>query len=108
MEVGRDIVSSAVRMMTRQIIDYKDYMDTEDIYYVDVNEDRFRDGRLIPLSVVLDDGKRYDIDRIIDIFPQASTKGGGPGICYIVRIRDTEMTMYLVEDGRMQKWLIER
>ncbi|MCL1830779.1 MAG: hypothetical protein FWG21_05035 [Oscillospiraceae bacterium] len=92
----------------RTFVNYLDYMETDDIFYVDVNEDRYKDGRLIPVSVVLDDGKRYTIDRIVDISPLVSTKGGGPGICYTIRIRDTLLKMFLVDEGKTQKWLMER
>ena len=93
--------------MANGIIDYKNYMANDYKVYVDVNEDRFSDGSLIPNSFTWKDGRCYEIDRIIDIRPAASLKAGGVGIRYIVRVRDKEIYMFLEEDGDKEKWFIE-
>jgi len=94
--------------MERNIIDYTEYMTNEYKVYVDVNEDRFKDGRLIPLSFVWEDGKRYEIDRVLDVCHAASLKAGGVGLRYTVRIRDKQKYMFLEEDGDTLKWFMER
>lgn len=61
------------------------------------------DGTIQPLCVLLQDGRKYDIDEIKDKCRAASLRAGGCGIRYTVRIgvRDT----YLFdEDGR---WFVE-
>lgn len=49
------------------------------------------------------DGTIYEIDRILDKRPAASTKVGGCGIRYTVRIRGCERYLF-EEDGR---WFLE-
>ena len=90
------------------IIDYHDYMASDCKVYVDVNEDRLKDGRLIPLSFVWDDGRRYEIDKVLDIRQAASLKAGGAGLRYTVRVRNREAFMFLEEEGGIHKWFMER
>ena len=61
------------------------------------------DGTIQPLCVLLEDGRKYDIDEVKDKCRAASLRAGGCGIRYTIRIgvRDT----YLFdEDGR---WFVE-
>ena len=94
------------------IIDYKPYMQAECKVYVDVNEDRLKDGRLLPRSFVWEDGRRYDIAKVIDMRPAASLKAGGAGMRYEVRVVTPAVTkdvfMFLEEDGGASKWFMER
>jgi len=90
------------------IIDYKDYMGSDYKVYVDVNEDRLKDGRLIPLSFVWEDEQRYEIDKIIDVRPAASLKAGGAGLRYTIRVRTRETFLFLEEDRGVAKWFMER
>ena len=79
-------------------IDCKEYMSSDYKVYVDVNEDRLRDGRLIPLSFVWEDGNRYEIDQILEVRRAASLKAGGAGIRYTVRVGRRETFMFLEEE----------
>jgi hypothetical protein len=88
--------------------DYTEYMSNDYKVYVDVNEDRLKDGSLIPHSFVWEDGKRYEIDRVIDVRPAASLKAGGAGMRYKVRIRNRETYMFLEEDQGIHKWFMEK
>ena len=90
------------------VADYHAYMSSDCKVYVDVNEDRLKDGRLIPLSFVWEDGRRYAIDRVIDIRPAASLRAGGVGLRYTVRVRNRETFLYLEEGGGVSKWFMER
>ena len=90
------------------VVDYREYMSCEDKVYVDVNEDRTKDGDLIPLSFVWEDGRRYEIERILDIRPAASLKAGGAGIRYTVRVGSRESFMFLEEERGVHKWFMER
>jgi hypothetical protein len=90
------------------IIDYKPYMESEHKVYVDVNEDRLKDGRLMPLSFVWENGVRYEIDRIIEVRQAASLKAGGAGLRYTIKVRNRETFLFL-EDGKDgAKWFMER
>lgn len=60
-------------------------------------------GQVIPLSLIWTDGTKYEIDRVLDIKKQASTKGGGLGLRYTVSIKGKQKYMWL--DGNT--WYIE-
>ena len=71
--------------------------------YVSILAQIHMDGVIQPLCVLLEDGRKYDIDEVKDKCRAASLKAGGCGIRYTIRIgvRDT----YLFdEDGR---WFVE-
>jgi len=72
--------------------------------YVEVNEDRTADGKIIPKSMIWEDGERYEIDEIKDICRAASLKAGGVGMRYTVRIGDSTTYMFLEVD----RWFVER
>ncbi len=61
------------------------------------------DGSIKPLCVFWDDGRRFEIDRIIDCRPAASLKAGGQGVRYTCRILGTESYLYF-ENPR---WFVE-
>ena len=90
------------------IIDYNPYMDSDCKVYVDVNEERLKDGRLIPLSFVWEDGVRYEIDRITDVRPAASLKAGGAGMRYAIKVRNRDTFLFLEEDKNGARWFMER
>jgi len=72
--------------------------------YVDVFARFSRNGELIPISFVWEDGTEYTIDKILDIRQAASLKAGGAGIRYTFQIRGRQACMYLEEN----RWFMER
>ena len=62
------------------------------------------DGKVIPRSVIWEDGRKFEIDKVLDIRRAASLKAGGTGIRYTVRIGRRETFLFL-EDGR---WFAQR
>jgi len=95
-------------MNSSNIIDYKPYLVNDFKVYIDVTEKRLKDGRLIPLSFVWEDGKCYTIDKIIDIRPAAALRAGGTGLRYKVWIQNSETYMYLEEDKDITRWFVEK
>ena len=61
------------------------------------------DGTLLPLTVVWEDGRKFEIDEVLDRRQAASLKAGGNGIRYTVRIGHTETYLYY-ENPR---WFVE-
>jgi len=61
------------------------------------------EGGIIPLSLIWEDGREFTIDKVIDVRKKASTKGGGMGIRYTVRIKGNERFLFLDE----YVWFIE-
>ena len=60
-------------------------------------------GKIIPLYILWEDGKRFEIDKVLDVRLRASTKGGGMGLRYLVRIGQNERFLFL--DGII--WFVE-
>lgn len=54
-----------------------------------------KDGRALPKTIIWDDGRKFDIDRILDIRRAASTKYGGVGIRYICRVCGREIRILM-------------
>jgi hypothetical protein len=71
--------------------------------YVDVTAKFNADGSITPLEIQWEDGRRYPIDRILDIRRAASLKAGGTGIRYTCRIAGRPKYLYLEET----KWFVE-
>ena len=94
--------------MDSNIINYRDYMESNYKVYVDVNEDRLKDGRVVPRSFVWEDGNCYEIDRVLDVRPAASLKAGGVGLRYKVSVNGHETHLYLEEGASGDKWFMER
>ena len=71
--------------------------------YVKVVVEYSPEGKIKPLMVEWEDGRRFEVDRLLDVRRAASTKVGGQGMRYTVRILGRET--YLFEDeGR---WFVE-
>lgn len=62
------------------------------------------DGRLVPLTVIWEDGTRYEVDKVLDVRRAASLKAGGCGMRYTVRIGGKETFLFLEID----RWFVER
>ena len=71
--------------------------------FVDVVVKHRKDGQKLPMTVIWEDGKKYIVDRVLDIRKSASLKAGGQGLRYKCRIRGRETFLWL-EDG---KWFVE-
>lgn len=71
--------------------------------YVAVDAHFTEDGQILPRIIYWDDGRRFEIDRILDIRRAASLKAGGAGIRYTVRIFDRETYIFLEES----RWFVE-
>ena len=74
---------------------YKEYVSVE--MSVDVC------GRVHPTAIIWEDGKRFEIDRILDIRPSTSQKGGGIGTRFTCRIRGLERYLY----WENPRWFVE-
>ena len=71
--------------------------------YVSVTASFDSDGNILPLCINWEDGRRFAIDRVIDVRYAASLKAGGAGIRYTCRIRNHEKYLFLEEN----RWFIE-
>ena len=71
--------------------------------YVETTIKIDKNGKIRPLSIKWEDGHIFKIDKIIDTRNAASTKVGGCGIRYTIRIKGNE-TYLFSEDN---KWFVE-
>lgn len=63
------------------------------------------DGNVTPLSIEWEDGRIYEIDQVLDARKAASTKAGGIGMRYTVKIGRS--ITYLFFDC-FNKWFVEK
>ena len=70
---------------------------------MDVTAKFTKDGSLLPISFVWEDGVKYEIDRVYERRKAASLKAGGRGQRYRCRVHGKEVYLFL-EDG---KWFME-
>ena len=61
-------------------------------------------GKTVPTSIVWEDGRVFEIDKVLDIRKAASLKAGGLGIRYICRICGKTVVLFN-GDGL---WFLER
>lgn len=52
------------------------------------------DGGKTPLSIIWNDGRSFEIDRILDVRRAASLKAGGVGERYTCRIRNKQIYLF--------------
>lgn len=62
------------------------------------------DGSCLPKTIIWEDGRRFDIDKVIDVRRAAALKCGGVGIRYICKICGKEIAIF-DEDGY---WFLEK
>ena len=65
--------------------------------YIDVTARFTPEGKVLPLFINWEDGRRFPIDRVLDVCRAASLKQGGIGLRYTCRIGG--QIRYLVLDG---------
>mgnify|MGYP001630689102 FL=1 len=73
--------------------------------YVNVMVIYDQDGNVTPLSIEWEDGRIYEIDQVLDVRKAASTKAGGIGMRYTVKIGRS--ITYLFFDC-FNKWFVEK
>ena len=72
--------------------------------YVTVNVDHYPDGTARPNRILFENGRSYEIDQVKSVRRAASTKVGGTGLRYTVRICGKETFLFDEENG---KWFVE-
>ena len=72
--------------------------------YVEVVARFDKDGVMMPMAFVWEDGRKYEIDKVKSKERCASRKAGGTGIMYTVVVAGKECHLYFEFD----KWFMER
>ena len=71
--------------------------------YVEVTARFDREGTIIPLSIIWEDGRVFEVDKILDVRRAASLKAGGQGTRYTIRILGREVYLFYENP----KWFME-
>ena len=72
--------------------------------YVEVCASFSSDGLLTPLWILWEDGRRYEIDRVIRAERAASRRAGGVGIRYTCMVCGQRVYLFYEENYR---WFVE-
>ncbi len=71
--------------------------------FVEVHAKFDPNGNVIPLSIIWEDGRVFEIDKVLEKRKAASTKAGGIGMRYTIRINHKETYLWYEEP----KWFVE-
>ena len=80
--------------------------------YVQVSTLFDLNGKMIPQYLVLEDGHKYTIDKVMCVKPAPALKAGGYGDRYTVRIRGQERYLFFERNTATDaaapgKWFVE-
>jgi len=81
--------------------------------YVAVNADFDQYGRLIPHSILWEDGHVYTIDKVTDIRQAAAMRAGGQGDRYTIWINGRRSFLFFerspnLSGNNIGRWFVER
>ena len=70
-------------------------------------------GRMVPRSLVWEDGTRYMIDKVTDVRQAAAMKAGGQGDRYTIRVQGKESYLFFerspdLTGDHIGRWFVER
>ena len=61
------------------------------------------DGNIVPMKLIWEDGRSWDIDKVLDVRPGVARKAGGEGIRYLCRIGRHERELWYSHG----QWFVE-
>ncbi len=81
--------------------------------YVQVRVSFHEDGRMLPFSILWEDGRRFQIDRVSDIKQAASMRCGGQGDRYTIWVGGKQSYLYFersttLTGNKLGRWFVER
>jgi len=70
-------------------------------------------GVIYPRALVWEDGKRYDIDKVLEVRQAAAMKAGGQGDRYKIRVNGKESYLFFerstnLTGNNIGRWFVER
>lgn len=71
---------------------------------LDIIVEHKKDGRAVPKIILWDDGRKFSIDKVLDVRQAAALRCGGIGTRYICKICGKQVIIF-DEEG---KWFIEK
>ena len=81
--------------------------------YVAVKADFSEEGLMLPREITWEDGKKFEIDRIIDIRQAPALKAGGQGDRYTIMVRGNQSYLFFERSTNLTgnvigRWFVER
>ena len=61
-------------------------------------------GTQVPIYIIWEDGRIFEVDRLLEVRAAASLKAGGVGVRYLCRIRNKMVALFNEES----RWFIEK
>jgi len=80
--------------------------------YVAVEAIFTEDGTIIPTEITWVDGRKYKIDRVLDVRQAAAMKAGGQGDRYTIRVRGKTSYLFFersanISGNNIGRWFVE-
>lgn len=63
--------------------------------YVPIEIDVDSNGQMYPRTITWEDGRKYEIDRVLDVRPAPAARAGGQGDRYTIRMNRKETYIFL-------------
>lgn len=81
--------------------------------YVQVKVDFREDGIMLPRKITWEDGREYEIDRVVDIRQAAAMRAGGQGDRYTIKIGGKQSYLFFERSPNQTgncigRWFVER
>lgn len=81
--------------------------------YVRVRADFSDEGVMLPREITWEDGKKYPIDRVIDIRQAPALKAGGQGDRYTIMVKGIQSYLFFERSANLTgnvigRWFVER
>jgi hypothetical protein len=81
--------------------------------YVAVIADFKEDGTIIPQRLTWEDGRTYEIDKVLEVKSAASQKAGGQGDRFKIKVSGKESYLFFerndsVTGNNIGRWFVER
>lgn len=73
--------------------------------YVHVVADHFEDGTVLPREIIWEDGRTFEIARVLDRRRAASMRVGGVGLRFVVLLEGADSPRVLYCEG--DRWFVE-
>lgn len=89
-------------------------MDSQNLkVYVAVKADFRDDGVMLPREITWEDGRKYQIDRVLDIRQASAMKAGGQGDRYTILIQGQKSYLFFERasnqtGNNIGRWFVER
>jgi len=81
--------------------------------YVDVLVDFDIDGNMKPKQILWEDGRKYTVDKVLDVRPAASLKVGGQGDRFTIMVWGKQSYLWFERNAALSgcqlgRWFVER